>query len=218
MSFPILFKDELTGFYKSKVMLFLWVGLPVMSLLLYALSPDTGGVPVSVFIALIVSSIGGALASIMLVVTIVNEKERKVYDLFIIRPIRRWQIIISKFLAVFVCLAIAGMISILVGAAVDFAIRGTISDSLLGSLGESISVTLCMMAIACSASVLIGVLSPSILIGVIAVLYGSNQLAAIVVLPVFFTDLPLYLSVVVAAAMSAVLLALTLYLFGKKQL
>jgi hypothetical protein len=218
MSLPILFKDELTGFYKSKVMLFLWVGLPVISLLLYALSPDTGGAPVSVFIALIVSSVGGALASIMLVVTIINEKERKVYDLFVIRPIKRWQIVVSKFLAVFLCLMIAGMISIMAGVLADIAIKGAISDVLLQGLGDSIILTLCMIAIACSASVLIGVVSPSILIGVIAVLYGANQLAALVVLPIFLANSPVYVAVLIAAGISLSLVALAVYLFNRKQL
>lgn len=218
MSLPILFKDELTGFYKSKVMLFLWVGLPVISLLLYALSPSTGGVPVSVFIALIVSSVGGALASIMLVVTIISERERKVYDLFVIRPIKRWHIVISKFLAVFICLTIAGIISIMAGVLVDMAINGALSTTLIQGLGDSIIITLCMIAIACSASVLIGVVAPSILIGVIAVLYGANQLAALVVLPMFLASSPAYISIAVAASITAVLLALALYLFSKKQL
>jgi len=31
----LLFKDELTGFYKSKVMIFLWIGLPLMAVLLH---------------------------------------------------------------------------------------------------------------------------------------------------------------------------------------
>ncbi len=213
-----MLKDELTGFYKSKVMLFLWVGLPAISLLLYGLSPDTGGIQVSVFIALIVSSIGGALASIMLVVTIVNEKERKVYDLFVIRPIKRWHIIISKFLAVFTCLAIAGIISIMVGVGVDLLLHGSLPSSLWNSLGDSIVLTLSMMAIACSASVLIGVLSPSILIGVIAVLYGSNQLAALVVLPVFLTDTSMTVSSMISVVITAALLVLTIYLFERKQL
>jgi ABC-2 type transport system permease protein len=218
MSLQILFKDELTGFYKSKVMLFLWVGLPAISLLLYALSPNTGGAPVSVFIALIVSSVGGALASIMLVVTIINEKERKVYDLFVIRPIKRWHIVISKFLAVFLCLVIAGLVSILIGMLADVVIKGAISSTLLQGLGDSIIISMCMISIACSASVLIGVVAPSILIGVIAVLYGANQLAALVVLPIFLANSPMYIAILVAAGISFLLLALAVHLFNKKQL
>jgi hypothetical protein len=75
-----------------------------------------------------------------------------------------------------------------------------------------------MIAIACSASVLIGVVAPSILLGVIAVLYGANQLAALVVLPIFLADSAIYIAVPIAAGISIVLLVLAVYLFNKKQL
>ena len=89
MSLKILFKDELRGFYKSKVMIFLWVGLPILAILIYFWSPDTGQeIPFAAFSALLLSSIGGTLASVMLAVSIINEKEKNVYDLFLIRPIK----------------------------------------------------------------------------------------------------------------------------------
>ena len=31
MKLPMLYRDELQGFYKSKVMIFLWVGLPIVA-------------------------------------------------------------------------------------------------------------------------------------------------------------------------------------------
>ena len=58
MSLPLLFMDELKGFYKSKVMLFLWVGLPALSILLYFSAMDTGGLSLSSMTAIIVGSIG----------------------------------------------------------------------------------------------------------------------------------------------------------------
>ena len=75
--------------YRSKVMLALWVGLPGPSpsagrcLAEYRLDPGR------VFTSLLVGSIGGTLASAMLAVSIINERERHVYDLFVIRPVRR---------------------------------------------------------------------------------------------------------------------------------
>ena len=108
MSFGLLFKDELKGFYKSKVMIFLWIGLPLMTVVLYWLSPYTGeDVPLSLLSALLVSSIGGTLGSAMLAVSIIHEKDQHTYDLFLIRPIKRWHLMISKFFAVFLCIAIA---------------------------------------------------------------------------------------------------------------
>ena len=79
MSFLLLFKDELRGFYKSKVMIFLWIGLPALAVLFHLWAPNTGPeLPFTVISALLVSSIGGTLASAMLAVTIINEKTSRV--------------------------------------------------------------------------------------------------------------------------------------------
>ena len=82
MSLKILFLDELKGFYKSKVMIILWVGLPLLSLLFNFLVPDIEDFPISSIVAIIFSSIGGMLASAMLSTSIASEKVRHVYDLF----------------------------------------------------------------------------------------------------------------------------------------
>ena len=93
MSFLLLFTDELRGFYKSKVMIFLWIGLPLMTILLHLWSPNTGeNIPFTALSAIIVSSVGGTLAAVMLTVSIINEKTQHVYDLFLIRPLKRWNL------------------------------------------------------------------------------------------------------------------------------
>ncbi|MFW6196653.1 MAG: hypothetical protein ACOC5D_04875 [Thermoplasmatota archaeon] len=54
MSLKILFKDELRGFYKSKVMIVLWVGLPLLAALIYFWSTETGQeIPFATFSALL---------------------------------------------------------------------------------------------------------------------------------------------------------------------
>ncbi len=55
---------------------------------------------------------------------------------------------------------------------IDLLVNGATLSALLQGLSDSILITLCMIGIACSASVLIGAIAPSILVGVIAVLYG----------------------------------------------
>jgi hypothetical protein len=45
------------------------------------------GTPFTLISSIVVSSIGGTLAAVMLAVFIINEKNRHVYDLFLIRPI-----------------------------------------------------------------------------------------------------------------------------------
>ena len=44
MSLALLFTDELKGYYKSKVMIILWIGMPALTLLirlLFSLDPET---------------------------------------------------------------------------------------------------------------------------------------------------------------------------------
>lgn len=183
MSLWLLFKDELNGFYRSKIMLALWVGLPAMALLLYFLVDDIEGMPITVFTGLLVSSIGGLLTSVLIVVNILNEKEKKVYDLFLIRPIRRENLLLAKFGAVFLCVTVASFIAIVLAAVLDSASEGYSVQDILTSMKDSLIIALSIMAINCSAGVLIGVFSPSVLIGVLLVLFGSNQLSSLVLLP-----------------------------------
>ncbi|MHA1253655.1 MAG: hypothetical protein ACTSRP_27055 [Candidatus Helarchaeota archaeon] len=75
MSLLLLFIDEIKGFYKSKVMVVLWIGVPLLSILFHYLQPDTEGIPLASLVALLVSSIGGILGSVMLSTSIVNEKK-----------------------------------------------------------------------------------------------------------------------------------------------
>jgi len=218
VSLPLLFKDELNGFYRSKVMIALWIGLPVLGIFFYLLSPDTEGIPVSSFIALVVSALGGTLASAMLVVTIINEKERKVYELFVIRPIRRRNIILAKFLAVLLCVVVAAMLSITLGVLVDMARTGSLPPQLLDGLWDSFLITVSMVSVSCAASVLIGVLAPSVLVGIILVLYGSNQLASAVALPALLGVGTPLTALALSLVLTALLLVGAVALFERKQL
>ena len=218
MSLRILFRDELDGFYRSKVMLVLWVGLPVLSILLYLLSPDTGGIPFSVFVSLLVGSIGGTLSAAMLAVSIINERERHVYDLFVIRPVKRRDIVLSKFLAVYGCVIVAGVLAQGVGVWGDYYITGLTGGIDLGNLGSSMIVMVSMLAISCSVGVLIGMVSPSVLVGVILVLYGGNQLSAVAVIPVLVAKSEAWFPLVPGAVISALFLVGSVIIFNRRQL
>jgi ABC-2 type transport system permease protein len=174
----LLYVDEFKGFTKSRVMLALWVGLPVLALILHAWSPAVDGdMPLSVFTALIVSSISGTLASAMLAVSLIHERSCHVYELFLIRPMQRRDILLAKFLAVYTGLAI-------VGFAFDYVDRGAIPSGLLIDTLKSVGLSLSMTAIASAMGVLIGVISTSVLLGVILVIYGGNQIVGLVMLPI----------------------------------
>lgn len=215
----LLYLDELNGFTKSKVMLALWVGLPVLALILHAWSPSLeDSMPLSAFTALLVSSISGTLASAMLAVSIIHERSRHVYELFLIRPIRRRDILLAKLAAVYTGLAIASVLAVVVGFAFDYADRGAIPPALLAETLKSLGMSLSMTAIASAAGVLIGVVSTSVLLGVVLVIYGGNQIAAAVMLPMlsdFAGSSPLMFAVAVAIA--GVMVCGAVLLFDRQQ-
>lgn len=219
MSLRILFKDELRGFYKSKVMIVLWVGLPLLAALIYFWSPDTGQeIPFAAFSALLLSSIGGTLASVMLAVSIINEKDKNVYDLFLIRPIKRRNILLSKFFAVYLCIVIAGLISLGLGMTIDYFYLGGTPEVILEGALESVVLTISMMAIASAAGVLIGVISPSVLVGAIIVIYGGNQISIVPLLPdMLGLENQLVFSILFSGIIAVSLLTLAIYIFQRKQ-
>jgi len=220
MNLPLLYFDELKGFYKSKVMLFLWIGLPLVSILFRFVQYSSTGQAISftVISALVVSSLAGTLAAVMLAVSIINEKNRQVYDLFLIRPLKRRNIVLAKFLSVYTCVAVASFIAVAVGVAADYAAASAFPPTILNDTGQSLAISLSMVAVSCSAGVLIGIGSPSVLVGAILVIYGGNQISVIPLVPTML-NLPeaTLFTVVLAAAVAACLLAGAVALFERKQ-
>ncbi len=90
--------------------------------------------------------------------------------------------------------------------------------TVLSDVGESLATTLSMIAISCGAGVLIGVASPSVLIGAILVIYGGNQISVIPLVPTLLnlSDAVVF-TVVLAVVVAAGLLAGAAWLFNKKQ-
>ena len=119
MSFAILFWDELRGFVKSKIMFALWIGMPLLAILMHFIQPDTEGMPISVLTGLLISAMGGALAAVLLSTSIVNESNAKVYDLYLIRPVKRHNILLAKYFAVILNLCIATFLSLGIGLLID---------------------------------------------------------------------------------------------------
>jgi ABC-2 type transport system permease protein len=220
MSLALLFVDELRGFYKSKVMLFLWVGLPVIAILFRFVQSLLTGQDISftVISSLLVSSLAGTLASVMLAVSLINERNRHVYELFLIRPLKRRDILFAKYLSVYTCVAVASVISVLAGIVTDFLTGGTLSGVVFDSLGQSLAISFSMIAIACAAGVLIGVASPSVMVGAILVIYGGNQISIIPLIPTLL-NIPaaVLLTVALAVVTAAALLAAAVVLFERKQ-
>ena len=220
MSLRILYVDELLGFSRSRVMLVLWVGMPVLTLLLHAIQPDLEGqMSLTVFSMLVVSTMASTIAAAMLAVGIVHEKTRGVYSLFLVRPVRRRSILLAKFLAVFSCVAVASLLTLAAGFLYDSLRGGAPDASALPELAKSAATGFSTIAIAGSAAVLIGVLSPTVIVGVILVIYGANQLSVLGYVPVLLNLEPAWLfSVGIGCVLAVALLTLSVVIFNKKQL
>jgi ABC-2 type transport system permease protein len=75
-----------------------------------------------------------------------------------------------------------------------------------------------MIAVSCGAGVLIGVASPSVLVGAILVIYGGNQISVIPLLPTILglPDAAVF-TVVLAVVIAVALLGVAIAVFNKKQ-
>jgi ABC-2 type transport system permease protein len=214
----LLYTDELKGYYKSKLMLVLWVGLPLLSFLMQFLNPDLEGIPISTFVAILVGSIGGTLSSVMLSTTITGERNRNVYDLFLIRPVKRWEILVSKYFAVLTCLLLAILISLLMGIVVDVIKIGTPIIELLRNNAESLIISLATISIACSIGVFFGAIINSVAVSAVLSVYLGNQVSSIIILPtILIPGIPVELySILTGLGVSSIVLVVSIILFNKK--
>jgi ABC-2 type transport system permease protein len=219
--FALLLGDELKGFWKSKVMLILWIGMPALSVLMHYLQPDAEGMPISLLVGLLIASVGGTLSSVMLSTSIVSERNKKVYDLFVIRDQNiRTSLILAKFVAVYVCLAIAAALSIIFGLVVDYFTVEIPLETIWENTADSLGISLSAMAIACSIGILLGLLLDSVPAAAILSIYAGNQLSLLAVLPGILLENidPLLFSLVVGISITVVVLIADLIVFKKKQL
>lgn len=223
----LLTRDELIGFAKSKVMLVMWVVLPLIAVGGYLILPDelTGGMgdggmmSATAFMSAILASIAGTVAALMVAVDLVSERNRKVYELFVIRPIRRESIIIAKFLAVFVCVTIACIVSMGAGIGLD-AVRGSppTADSAYEIL-KSMTMLTGVIAISGGVGVLFGVMSRTILVAVVLILYVGQGITVVPMLPMYFGILPnqFWLVMVISALLTGLLVLGASVMFRRSQ-
>jgi ABC-type transport system involved in multi-copper enzyme maturation permease subunit len=213
VSLGLLLKDEVNGFYRSKVMLALLVGMPLIAVLMYLLSPDLGGMPLGSFTAVTISSMAGLLASTTLSVSIINERTQGAYDLFLVRPVKRSTLLLAKYIAVVACVALAAVVALIAANVYDWSAHGTMD---LGGLGEPMLVVLTMACVSCAVAVLVGTLVNSVLVGVIFTIYGGNQLSAVIVLTSLQSVMSTEESALIGLAVAAVVLVSALAIFSRK--
>jgi len=218
MSLFLLFKDEMKGFYKSKAMIVLWIGMPILSILIHYFQPDTEGFPISYLVSLLIASIGGILASVMLSTTIVSEKRRHVYDLYLIRQVKPRNILISKYLAVYFCLIIAALISLLLGLLIDYYIMDTINESILKETLESLSISFNAMSISCAAGILIATLVKSVPLAAVLSIYVGNQLSMLSITPSIFLENidPILFTTIIGISATLGAMIISIIIFNRK--
>ncbi|MFX1378693.1 MAG: ABC transporter permease [Promethearchaeota archaeon] len=219
MSLLLLFIDEWKGYAKSKVMIVLWFGLPILSFLLQFIDPtQMEGMPISLLVSIVVSSIGGTLSAIMLSTSIVNEKNRHVYELFLIRPVKRSSLLLAKFLAVYSCLVIAISISLAIGLVID-GIAGNLTGIEWNLTIEYLITGMSSMAITCSIGIFFGVLVSSVPVAAILSVYLGSQLSTLIILPTIFIEAlnPQLLALTLGITLTTIIMGLNLLLFSRKQ-
>ena len=199
-------------------MIILWIGIPILSLLLHFV-PNTEDFPITSLVAILIASIGGTLAAAMLSTSIASEKSRHVYDLFLIRPVRRRDILLAKFSAVYLCLIIATGISLILGLIIDGLTIGILSKYVLVQTFESLFISLAGMAISCSIGMLFGILVSSVPVAAILSVYLGNQLTALSILPTVFLDFinPILFALIIGITVPTCILIISIITFNRRQ-
>ncbi|MCE7743034.1 MAG: ABC transporter permease subunit [Candidatus Heimdallarchaeota archaeon] len=222
----LLLWDEFKGYAKSKTIIALWIGMPLVVIIIHLLSTNQGDFPITIFSGFLIMNIGGLLAAVILSSTMTNEITKNVYAMFLIRPVKRWHLIISKYLAFMFALTIASFLSFAVGIIMDLIkFSDEISslpeffNQIMKMSFENLLISLAAMSIACAAGLLIGMLVKSVAMSVILSIYLGQQMSQLAVLPGFFLENidPLYFSLGIGFAATVVILALGIFIFQRKQ-
>ncbi|MHA1199231.1 MAG: ABC transporter permease [Candidatus Heimdallarchaeaceae archaeon] len=222
----LLLWDEFKGYTKSKTIIALWIGMPLVVIIIHLLTPNQSDFPITIVSGFLIMNIGGLLAAVILSSTMTNEITKNVYAMFLIRPVKRWHIIISKYIAFMISLTIASLLSFAVGIIMDLI---QFSDEIstlpeffkliMNMSFENLLISLSAMSIACAAGLLIGMLVKSVAMSVILSIYLGQQMSQLAVLPGFFLENidPLYFSLGIGFAATVVILALGIFIFKRKQ-
>ncbi len=230
MSLTLLLLDELQGFVKSKITIILWIGLPVLSIIMNLFTDPDFSEILTYLTTVVATSIAGALGSVMLSTSITSEMNRHVYDLFLIRPVKRRNIIIAKYIAVYTCLIVAVYIAVGTSMVID-AIRGVEASTwVVEQIKDSMITVFFALAVTCSFGTLFGITIKSVAGSALLSLYVGNQASSILtlVIPLISTMLeaesgvilpvdPFVISMLIGAGISIGMLIIAVRVFEKKQ-
>jgi len=220
MTLRLLYRDELSGFYKSNVMIILWIGLPFLAIFSYLFFPSLDDqTSITYITSSIISSIGGWLATMMLAIHIIHEKSHHVYELFLIRPVRRSHIILSKYFAVLSCVASASLLALLVGFVLDCFVLEKFSNTPFIDTLRSFVIGLAIISIECAAGAFVGVIVSSVLVGVILIVITHNIASLTIIIPIITkTSNVILISILSGIILSFIFLFMAIEIFRNKEL
>lgn len=199
----------------------LWVGLPAITIVMHSIQSSIEGISFLFIVGLLMASAGGLIGCVTLATSISTELNDHVYDLFLIRPVRRSSLLLAKFIAVAVCILIAFAFSFLAGYILDLATVGIPNEIIIRDTMNSLSISIAAMIIACSLGILIGVVISSVAVSAIVAIYAGGQLSAIIALiPILLpNEISPYIFVIsMSAIVAPIILVVAISLFERKQL
>jgi ABC-2 type transport system permease protein len=225
----ILVRDEFIGFAKSKVMIVLWIVVPVVALIAFSLIPAEvigGGLDgkqklsAATFMSLLMGSIAGLFAGIIPAADIVNEKNRNVYMVFAVRPFPRGLLLWAKFIAVCGCITITCVLSLALGMGLD-AVRGhEITVDVLDDALRSMVMMVEVIAMSAALGVVFGVMARSVVVSVLLFIFAGRNLLIVPMLPIYMKVLPMshWIIMAISTALTAMLMFLAVWMFRRAQL
>lgn len=218
MSFRILLQDEFRGYFKSKFAPILMIGMPLLTFIIYWLQPDTEGIPLSFFIGLLISSISGTLSAVMIATSLVQDRQKQTFDLFLIRPVKRWQLIVVRPLAVFISMITVAGFCFILGYLVDLVNNSVLIQNAWQEITEGYIISIAAMAIACSLGTFIGLITENIMISAVLSIYLGGQFTSLAVLPaIFFENIPkIPYALGVSIPLTVIIMLICIKLFQKK--
>jgi ABC-type transport system involved in multi-copper enzyme maturation permease subunit len=224
----VLLRDELIGFAKSKVMLALWIVMPAAAVAGYLLLPaqtptQMSGfrVPATMYMSFLISSLAGLVTAVMVAADIVGERTRRVYQLFAIRPIPRGAILWAKFLAVFLCVAVACVLALGLGVAIDMSRGSRLTGGMLFDVLKSFATAAGVIALSAGEATLVGILSGTSLVAAVIIVTQIGQVVTVVpLLPGMFGVLPdqFWIVTLLSFVLAAALVQVAVLLFRRVEL
>jgi len=176
MNLMILFQDEVHHFFKIRAMMYLWILLPVMTVFAHVFNSDTGMMSYALFMTSMTATIIGVVAGALIASSIINEKQQNVYIPFIIRPLKRRDLLLARYFAVCGSMFVTVLVAIVIGLIVDIISSGmSLNADMIHELVYGF--TLCSTIIFFSGSIglLLGVVNSSVYVALMIYLFFGLQ-------------------------------------------